>query len=409
MSDSQPANHKEIIQLIKRISGQANFIGTPRIFVELFDGDIVTAVWFNQVVYWDGKTAEPIGFYKTAEEWKSEIGLSKFQSRRAARISQERGLVQVTFKKVYGTPKNHYLVIWPELLRLLQELLNKSDLAGSELSQTAMSKVKDLDLPQSERSEVQDSVTSLELAGSETSLINQEIQSENQIEEEEEIILPEIDITPRALLDHLGLVFDAKTFGRLAIRKEYLQKSGPFVLGWVAKAYLDGKRLRDPIAFIASRIAGDKLPDLYYLESFREILPEEYLEAVGLASYACPDCSQVFAKRAELSSHWLESHDREDETEETASPPACTDPEAGRAWDFVINQLKMEMPRASFESWVKTSRAVIIEDGTLRVWTPTAYAREWLESRLASTVSRLLVGVLGRSVAVEFFTGSGNV
>jgi hypothetical protein len=129
-------NHKEITSLIKRISGQANFIGTPRIYVDIFGGDLVTAVWFNQVVYWDGKNKEPIGFYKTYKEWNEELGLSEFQVRRAAKLCEEKGLVNIMFKKSYGTPKNHYLVIWPELLKSINQVLEKLDPEETEGSET---------------------------------------------------------------------------------------------------------------------------------------------------------------------------------------------------------------------------------------------------------------------------------
>lgn len=120
-------NHKELTDLIKKISGQANFIGAPRIYVDIFDGDLVAAVWLNQVVYWDGKNKEPVGFYKTYKEWKDELGLSEFQVRRVAKECEKRGLVNITFKKVYGTPKNHYLVVWPELLKVIQATINKPE------------------------------------------------------------------------------------------------------------------------------------------------------------------------------------------------------------------------------------------------------------------------------------------
>jgi hypothetical protein len=120
-------NHKELTALIKRISGQANFIGAPRIYVDIFDGDLVAAVWLNQVVYWDGINKEPIGFYKTYAEWKKELGLSEFQVRRVSKICEGMGLVNIMFKKVYGTPKNHYLVVWPKLLTVIKSTLEKPE------------------------------------------------------------------------------------------------------------------------------------------------------------------------------------------------------------------------------------------------------------------------------------------
>jgi len=81
---------------------------------------------------------------------------------------------------------------------------------------------------------------------------------------------------------------------------------------------------------------------------------------------------------------------------------------AEQAWQSVLGQLQMEMPRASFDTWVRDTRPISYQDGTLTIGVHNAYARDWLESRLASTVNRLLVGVLNASVSVHFIV-NGNV
>jgi hypothetical protein len=65
----------------------------------------------------------------------------------------------------------------------------------------------------------------------------------------------------------------------------------------------------------------------------------------------------------------------------------------------------MDMPRASFETWVLGTEALGLENDVLLVSTRNAYARDWLDSRLTSTVQRLLVGILNRSVSVKFVVG----
>jgi chromosomal replication initiator protein len=75
---------------------------------------------------------------------------------------------------------------------------------------------------------------------------------------------------------------------------------------------------------------------------------------------------------------------------------------ADHAWQSVLAQLQMEMPRASFDTWVRDTRPVGYENGALTVSVGNAYARDWLESRLASTVNRLLIGILNSNVAVNF-------
>jgi hypothetical protein len=73
-----------------------------------------------------------------------------------------------------------------------------------------------------------------------------------------------------------------------------------------------------------------------------------------------------------------------------------------KAWRTILGQLQMEMPRASFDNWVRDTNAVDFEDNVLTISVRNAYARDWLESRLRSTVSRLLIGVMNQAVQVEF-------
>ncbi|MFN8385453.1 MAG: chromosomal replication initiator protein DnaA [Anaerolineales bacterium] len=75
---------------------------------------------------------------------------------------------------------------------------------------------------------------------------------------------------------------------------------------------------------------------------------------------------------------------------------------AEQAWQSVLGQLQMEMPRASFDTWVRDTRPVSFHNGMLTIGVRNAYARDWLENRLASTVNRLLGGILNGSVAVTF-------
>ncbi len=75
---------------------------------------------------------------------------------------------------------------------------------------------------------------------------------------------------------------------------------------------------------------------------------------------------------------------------------------AEQAWQSVLTQLQMEMPRASYDTWVKDTRPVTFNNGVMTVGVRNAYARDWLESRLAGTVTRLLIGALNSNVSVNF-------
>ncbi|WKZ48560.1 MAG: DnaA N-terminal domain-containing protein [Anaerolineales bacterium] len=76
-----------------------------------------------------------------------------------------------------------------------------------------------------------------------------------------------------------------------------------------------------------------------------------------------------------------------------------------QAWSSVLTQLQMDMPRASFETWVLGTQALELKNDVLLVSTRNEYARDWLESRLTSTVQRLLVGILNQSITVQFIVG----
>jgi chromosomal replication initiator protein len=80
-----------------------------------------------------------------------------------------------------------------------------------------------------------------------------------------------------------------------------------------------------------------------------------------------------------------------------------------QAWQSVLGQLQMEMPRASFDTWVRDTKPVSYQNGTLTIGVRNAYARDWLENRLASTVSRLLVGIMNASVAVNFVVNGNDL
>lgn len=75
---------------------------------------------------------------------------------------------------------------------------------------------------------------------------------------------------------------------------------------------------------------------------------------------------------------------------------------AQQAWQAAIGQLQMEMPKASFDTWVRDTEFISYEDGSFIIGVQNAYARDWLQSRLTSTVTRLLTGIMNRTVEVNF-------
>ena len=75
---------------------------------------------------------------------------------------------------------------------------------------------------------------------------------------------------------------------------------------------------------------------------------------------------------------------------------------AEQAWHAAQGQLQLEMPKAAYDTWVREAEYFSYEDGTFVVSVHNAYARDWLEGRLSSTVVRILAGMMNRTVEVRF-------
>ena len=60
---------------------------------------------------------------------------------------------------------------------------------------------------------------------------------------------------------------------------------------------------------------------------------------------------------------------------------------AEQAWQSVLGQLQMEMPRASFDTWVRDTRVLASTDDSLTIGVNNAYARDWLDSRASPAPS----------------------
>ncbi len=73
-----------------------------------------------------------------------------------------------------------------------------------------------------------------------------------------------------------------------------------------------------------------------------------------------------------------------------------------QAWQATLGQLQMEMSKAAFDTWVKNADLVTHQENQFTVGVPNTYARDWLESRLSSTVTRLLTGLMDCPQQVNF-------
>jgi chromosomal replication initiator protein len=81
---------------------------------------------------------------------------------------------------------------------------------------------------------------------------------------------------------------------------------------------------------------------------------------------------------------------------------------AQQAWQAVLGQLQMEMTKAAYDTWIRDAVLLNYNDNVFKVGVKNAYARDWLDSRLSPTVTRLLSGMIGCSQSVEFIVGQAE-
>lgn len=85
--------------------------------------------------------------------------------------------------------------------------------------------------------------------------------------------------------------------------------------------------------------------------------------------------------------------------------------ERSRLWDHVLDELKLQTGRQSFDRWLGGSALVELDEERAVIELRDAYAVEWLDTRLRRPVERTLAGILGRNgddLRVEFRVKSGD-
>jgi chromosomal replication initiator protein len=75
---------------------------------------------------------------------------------------------------------------------------------------------------------------------------------------------------------------------------------------------------------------------------------------------------------------------------------------AQKLWQAALGELQLQMTRATFDTWLRGSRVISCENGTLTVYVRHAYAVDWLQNRLLPIITRTLRRHTGPGVQVSF-------
>jgi chromosomal replication initiator protein len=81
--------------------------------------------------------------------------------------------------------------------------------------------------------------------------------------------------------------------------------------------------------------------------------------------------------------------------------------DANQVWRAALGELQVSLSPANYETWLKETALVAVDDNRFRVAVPNGFAKDWLETRYRSLISQTLARVVGYSVQVEFEVREG--
>ena len=193
----------------------------------------------------------------------------------------------------------------------------------------------------------------------------------------------------------------------------FSKKQPDEILAWLAQAWqarISGRSDR-PWGLVYRGLLGElrqKQPDKRYRDAPWEYLPDDYLEACGLAHSACSDFDLVCRSRVDPDADQDQIRPEPEDPglleSEVAAPVSTQSGRILSAWQAVLGQLDTRMSRSAFQAWVCDTLPVGWDEasGLLSVAASSAEAVEWLDSRLASAARRMLCGILDCEVELRF-------
>jgi hypothetical protein len=82
-------------------------------------------------------------------------------------------------------------------------------------------------------------------------------------------------------------------------------------------------------------------------------------------------------------------------------------PGHNEAWEMVLGELRHEMSRALYETWVQPLRLVGYENKTFTVGAYNTYGKDWVEGRLSAQITRILEGLYNEPVTFKVIVQNG--
>ncbi len=73
-----------------------------------------------------------------------------------------------------------------------------------------------------------------------------------------------------------------------------------------------------------------------------------------------------------------------------------------QVWQSALGQLRTQMTRATFDTWMKGTRIVSHDQDNLVIGTKNPFAKDWLENRLYTTINRTVANIMGQPITIKF-------
>jgi chromosomal replication initiator protein len=76
--------------------------------------------------------------------------------------------------------------------------------------------------------------------------------------------------------------------------------------------------------------------------------------------------------------------------------------DAKQVWRAALGELQVSLSPANYETWLRDTHLVDVDDSRFRIAVPNGFAKDWLDTRYRSLISQTLARVVGYSVQVDF-------
>ena len=76
--------------------------------------------------------------------------------------------------------------------------------------------------------------------------------------------------------------------------------------------------------------------------------------------------------------------------------------DAKQVWRAALGELQVSLSPANYETWLRDTTLVDVDEQRFRIGVPNGFAKDWLENRYRSLISQTLARIVGYSVQVEF-------